>query len=57
MAIAVVVNYIFIIHSQIKIDPLTRLGNRIAYDEYLAIQSRKNNISLAVVIAGCKMSQ
>ena len=49
VAIAVVVNYIFIIHSQIKIDPLTRLGNRIAYDEYLAIQSRKNNISLAVI--------
>lgn len=49
VAIAIVINYIFIVHSQIKIDPLTRLGNRIAYDEYLAILSRKSNIILAVV--------
>lgn len=49
VAIAVVINYIFIVHSQIKIDPLTRLGNRIAYDEYLAILSRKSNVILAVV--------
>lgn len=49
VAIAVVINYIFIVHSQTKIDPLTRLGNRIAYDEYLAILGRKSNIVLAAV--------
>lgn len=49
VAIAVIINYIFIIHSLTKIDPLTRLGNRIAYDEYLASLSRKNKIVLAVV--------
>jgi diguanylate cyclase (GGDEF)-like protein len=49
VAIAVVINYVFIVHSQIKIDPLTRLGNRIEYDEYLSILGRKSNIVLAVV--------
>lgn len=49
VAIAVVINYVFIVHSQAKIDPLTRLGNRIAYDEYLAILRRKSSIVLAVV--------
>lgn len=49
VAIAVVINYIFIVYSQIKIDPLTRLGNRIAYDEYIAIISKKSGIVLAVV--------
>ncbi len=49
VAIAVVINYIFIIHSQAKFDRLTGLGNRIAYDEYLTILSRKNKIILAVV--------
>lgn len=49
VAIAVVINYIFIVHSQSKIDPLTKLGNRIAYNEYLTILSRKNKIVLAVL--------
>lgn len=49
VAIAVVINYVFIVHSQAKIDPLTRLGNRIAYDEYLASLERKSNIVLAVI--------
>lgn len=49
VAIAVVINYIFIVHSQVKIDPLTRLGNRIAYDEYLSTLERKSNLVLAVV--------
>lgn len=48
-AIAVIINYIFIIHSQIKIDPLTGLGNRVAYNEYIANLRRKSNIVLAVV--------
>jgi diguanylate cyclase (GGDEF)-like protein len=49
MAIAVVMNYIFIIHSQTKLDPLTGLGNRVAYNEYLASLPKKNNIVLAVL--------
>jgi len=49
MAISIVVNYIFIIHSQTKIDPLTGLGNRLAYDEYLANLRRKSNLVLSVV--------
>ena len=49
VAIAVVINYIFIIHTQTKLDPLTGLGNRAAYDEYLASLRRKNNIVLSVV--------
>lgn len=49
VAIAVVINYIFIVHSQAKLDPLTGLGNRIAYDEYLTSLRRKSNIVLSVV--------
>ena len=49
IAIAVVVNYILIVHSQVKIDPLTRLGNRAAYDEQLEILNRKENLVLTVV--------
>ena len=49
IAIAVVVNYILIVQSQIKIDPLTRLGNRAAYDDQLEILSRKENLVLTVV--------
>ena len=49
VAIAVVINYIYIIHSQIKLDPLTGLGNRIAYNEYLSALHRKNKIVLAVL--------
>lgn len=49
VAIAVVINYVFIVHSQVKIDPLTQLGNRIAYDEYLSTLGKKSNLVLAVV--------
>lgn len=49
LAIAIVINYVFIVHSQTKLDPLTQIGNRIAYDEHLAILSRKNNVALAVL--------
>ena len=49
VALAVVINYVFILHDQTKVDPLTGLGNRIAYDEHLAILNRKNEIVLAVV--------
>ena len=45
----VIINYIFIIHSQTKLDPLTGLGNRVAYNEYLASLRRKSNIVLSVV--------
>ena len=49
MAIAVVINYIFIVHSQTKLDSLTGLGNRVTYNEYLANLQRKNHIVLSVV--------
>lgn len=49
LAIAVTINYIFILHNQTRIDPLTGLGNRLAFDEYLASMSRKNTLTLAVV--------
>jgi len=49
VAIAVVMNYIFIVHSQAKQDPLTGLGNRMAYDEYLAGFNGKNKGTLSVV--------
>ena len=49
MAVSIVVNYIFIVHSQTKVDPLTGLGNRLAYDEYIASLRRKNNLALSVV--------
>jgi diguanylate cyclase (GGDEF)-like protein len=49
VGLAVVINYIFIMHEQAKRDPLTGLGNRLAYDEYLAIWSKKSNITLSVV--------
>ena len=49
VAITVVINYIFIVHSQSKLDPLTGLGNRIAYDEYLISLRRKSNIVLSVL--------
>ncbi len=48
-AIAVTMNYIFLVHSQTKLDPLTGLGNRVAYNEYLASLCRKSNIVLSVV--------
>lgn len=49
VGIAVVFNYIYIMHAQAKQDPLTGLGNRMAYDEYLEILNRKSNIVLSVV--------
>jgi len=49
LAIAVVMNYIFILHNQTKIDPLTGLGNRLAYDEYIANLSKKSKLVLSVV--------
>ena len=49
MAISIVINYIFIVHSRTKIDPLTGLGNRLAYEEYLANLRRKNNLVLSVI--------
>ena len=49
MAVAVVINYIFIVHSQTKLDSLTGLGNRVTYDEYLANLQRKSRIVLSVV--------
>ncbi|MDT8903986.1 GGDEF domain-containing protein [Anaeroselena agilis] len=48
-AIAVIINYIFIIHSQTKIDPLTGLRNRVAYNEYIEGLRGKRNIVLSVV--------
>lgn len=49
VGLAVVINYIFIMHEQAKRDPLTGLGNRMAYEEYLANWNRKSNIILSVI--------
>jgi diguanylate cyclase (GGDEF)-like protein len=49
LAIAVTINYMFLLHNQTRIDPLTGLGNRLAHDEYLASMSRKSPLVLAVV--------
>ncbi|MDU2063275.1 MAG: GGDEF domain-containing protein [Sporomusaceae bacterium] len=49
VAIAVVINYVFLVQSQARVDPLTRLGNRIAYNEYLAALANKSNIVLAAI--------
>ena len=49
VAIAVVINYIFLVHNQTKLDPLTGLGNRLAYDEYLAAVRRESNLVLSVI--------
>lgn len=49
LAIAVAIHYMCILHNQIRIDPLTGLGNRLAYDELLANMSRKGKLALAVV--------
>jgi len=49
MAIAIVINYIFILQNQTTLDPLTGLGNRLAYNEYLANLSKKSDIILSVV--------
>lgn len=49
VGIAIVINYIFIMHEQAKRDTLTGLGNRMAYEEYLANLDRKSNITLSVI--------
>lgn len=49
VGLAVVINYIFIMHEQAKRDPLTGLGNRMAYEEYITLWNKKSNITLAVV--------
>lgn len=49
LAIAVTINYMFLLHNQTRVDPLTGLGNRLAHDEYLAAMSRKSKPELAVV--------
>lgn len=49
IAIVIIVNYIFIVHSRTQIDQLTGLGNRVAYDEFIARLRGKSNIVLAVV--------
>lgn len=48
-AVAVILNYIYIVHSQVKLDPLTGLGNRLAYNEYLARVCKKSSIGLSVI--------
>jgi len=49
IGLAVVINYIYIMHEQAKRDPLTGLGNRMAYEEYISIWNRKSDITLSVV--------
>ena len=49
LAIAIVMNYIFILHNQTQVDPLTGLGNRLAYDECIANLSHKSKLVLSVV--------
>ncbi|QJW48958.1 GGDEF domain-containing protein [bacterium BFN5] len=49
VAIAVVINYVFLVHSQTQIDSLTGLGNRLAYNELIDILERKSNVVLAVI--------
>ena len=49
VGIVVVINYVFLIHRQAMRDPLTGLGNRSVYDEYIAGLDRKKAISLSVV--------
>ena len=49
VAIAVVINYIFIFHSQTRIDPLTGLANRLMLEEYLANVRRKNSVALSAI--------
>lgn len=50
VAIAIVVNYICILHGLAKRDLLTGLGNRVAYDEYLKSFSGKKHIVLAAIL-------
>lgn len=49
IGVAVVINYIFLVHRQLMRDALTGLGNRLAYDNYLDRLKGNKNIRLAVV--------
>lgn len=49
VAIAVMINYIFIINNRTMVDPLTRLGNRLAYIKYIASLRGNGNIVLSVI--------
>lgn len=49
VGIAVVINYIFIMNEQAKRDPLTGLGNRMAYEEYVAHCTGKSEIVFSVI--------
>ena len=49
VTIALVINYVYIIHNQAKRDPLTGLANRMAYEEYLSAFQRKSGANLAVI--------
>ncbi|WP_018703064.1 GGDEF domain-containing protein [Anaeromusa acidaminophila] len=49
VTIALVINYVYIVHNQAKRDPLTGLANRMAYEEYLASFRRRTGRSLAAI--------
>lgn len=49
VGIAVIINYIFIMYEQAKRDPLTGLGNRMVYEEYLANWNRNRNLFKSVI--------
>jgi diguanylate cyclase (GGDEF)-like protein len=49
VAIAVIINYVIITRNRAKYDPLTGLGNRTAYDEYIANLSGQSSIVLSVI--------
>lgn len=50
VGIAVIINYIFIMHDQANHDPLTGLGNRTIYEKYLTNYAPKNKINLSVIM-------
>lgn len=49
VVIAIMINYVFILNSQTKVDPLTGLGNRLAYSKYIASLRGRSNIVLSVI--------
>lgn len=49
IALALAVNYIFIMYSQAKYDRLTGLGNRFTYEECLARFNREEPVVLSVI--------
>lgn len=49
VTIALVINYVYIVHNQAKRDPLTGLANRMAYEEYLVAFQRKTGRKLAAL--------